>query len=177
MSINSKCYLPNDVRAEDIVNAIAFLCGAKRERQNLDGGGVATWHVNSEVSTRANERHIDGLKVYVLPTHDIQYYTIHIASTNCDEEWHEGNLFLYPSENYPNRILLYAGVSEFWKQVERALIDMFGGELDDNDCDLSELDYSKRKPRKVNCPNDGEAWQKFQDDMYNLPVLFHFVEE
>lgn len=175
MSINSLCTLPNDTRADDVVKAIAFLCGAKRIRTDLShGGAVATWADRSEVQVEPDRQ---ASHVWVQHTHDMQYFIIHIAPTDCDGEWHQASLFLYPEENRPNRILVYAGVSKFWHNIDRALVDLFGGEVDDQDCDEVDVDYQKRKPRKTNCPSDGQPWQKFEDAMFDLPVLFHFVEK
>lgn len=179
MSINSKCYLPSDVRANDVIEAVAFLCGAERERVQIGHHAdcIATWSNRHQVSKDIRENDTRKFKVYVLPTYDIQYVTIHIAPTNCDNEWHQGSLFLYPQENHPNRIMLHAGVSEFWRQIDRALVVMFGGEVDDNDCDDVDIDYAAESPRSCNCPEDGEPWQEFQDAMYNLPTLFHFLKD
>ena len=183
MGINSKCYLPNDVRADDIVQAIAYLCGAERIKQYLrndSDGSWAAWMNRSEVTVEPNLHMLKkerGSKVFVEPTHDMQFFTIYIAPTDCDNIGHHGSLFLYPDHKHPNRVLVYAGVSVFWNRIDRALVDMFGGEIDDNDCDSVDIDYRKRKPRKSNCPSDGQPWQKFQEDLYNLPVLFHFTGE
>jgi len=177
MGINSQCYLPNDIQANDIIEAIAFLCGAKRIKMELSGGGFAASHDFDEVCDtpgKENKNH----KIYVRPTHNIQYFTIEIAPTTCDGGHHTGDLFLYPqdAEGHPGRYCLYAGVSDFWKKIDRALVDMFGGEIDDNDCDSIDIDYKRRKPRKTNTPSDGEAWNEFQTAMLNLPKLFDFVK-
>ena len=183
MGINSKAYLPNDINADDIVQAIAYLCGAERTKEELRGDGYRSWYAGfnrKEVTTEPNLKNIKlehGIRVFVEPTHSMQFFTIYIAPTNCDNTWHHGSLFLYPQSDHPNRILLYAGVSEFWHKIDRALVDFFGGEVDDNDCDEVDVDYQKRKPRKNNYPNDGKPWQKFQEDMMNLPVLFQFTDE
>lgn len=173
MGINSKCYLPNDVRAEDIVTAIAFLCGVERISEPLGSGSLAAWTNRKEASDEPNKK---ASHVFVMSTHNMQYYTVHVAPTSCDDEWHEGSLFLYPSLEYPNRILLYAGVSRFWQEIDRALVDFFGGEIDDNDCDSVDVDYEKQKPRTSNCPNDGDEWDEFQQGLLDLPKLFEFVD-
>lgn len=176
MGSNSKCYLPNDVRPDDLVEAIAFLCGAKREIGTLQGGGVYASVNYAEVSTSPN-KDPNGRKVFVTPTHAMGFYIIHIAPTTCDGIWHMGDLFMYPQADRANRFLLYAGVSEFWHEIERALVDFFGGEIDYNDCDSVDVDYKRRKPRKSNCPEDNEEWDAFQRGMLNLPTLFRFVEK
>lgn len=178
MGANSKCYLPNDVNASDVVEAIAFLCGADRERWELSGlkGSFATSVNYKQVSIAPNKKYSKKYAVQVQPTHDIGYHIIFIAPTTCDKSHHNGDLFTYSSDENPGYILLYGGVSDFWKQIDRALVDMFGGYVDDDDCDSVDVDYRKRKPRKSNHPSSGEAWQKYQDDMYNLPKLFEFVD-
>lgn len=181
MGINSQAYLPNDIRADDIVQAIAYLCGAERIKYDHRDGGSWSAHWNfSEVSTAPNDQkagYDSGHKVFVRPTHDMQYFTIEIAPTDCDNMWHSGSLFMYPQSGRPNRFCLYAGVNEFWYKIDRALVDLFGGEVDDNDCDSVDVDYQKRKPRKSNSPHDGRPWQKLQEDLMGLPTLFHFVED
>ena len=173
MGCNSNTYLPNDVHAEDVVIAIAYLCGATRKYMSLGGGcGSYAWIDHAEVRTEPEKK---AKYVYITPTTNMQYFIIHIAPTDCDEQWHEGSLFLYPNYQHKNTICLYAGVSEFWQKIAIALIDLFGGYADFDDCDAKDVDYRKAKPRKCNCAGDGKDWQEIQDALLNLPVLFHFL--
>ena len=173
MGINSNCYIPNDVRADDLVQAIAYLCGAERIRKSLTDGSFAAHVKRQEVSTEPNK---PASLVKIESTHRMQYFEIVIEPTTCDNQRHLGSLFLFPSSEHKNRMTLNGGVSKFWKEIGRALVDFFGGEVDDNDCDSVQVDYKKKKPRKSNCPDDGQDWGEFQNAMLNMPKLYDFVK-
>jgi hypothetical protein len=52
------------------------------------------------------------------------------------------------------------------------VVDFFGGELDYNDSDDSECDYSvPEKTVDENSPQDGEAWYNFQNRVLNIKPL------
>ena len=158
MGINSLCYIPNDVKASDIVQAIAYLCGAERIEMNLGNGGIAANCDLKEVQTCPGKF---AKHVYVTSTHEMQYFIVSIAPTTCDRISHMASLFLYPSEYHLGYFHVHAGVSEFWHAIDRALVDIFGGWVDDNDCDLVEVDYKKEKPRPTNCPYKDDEWNEF----------------
>jgi hypothetical protein len=53
-----------------------------------------------------------------------------------------------------------------------ALVDFFGGEVDFNDCDATDVDYKmRRKSNKKNCPEDGRSWDAFQKRLFALQPL------
>lgn len=178
MSENSICLIPKDTDPEKVVLAIAYLCGAERiQRKNSQGDlGWSVAYDFDKVCLRPALSLSDEYQVCVVATIHMTFFEIYIAPTNWDRTWHNGSLFTF-STDYPNFIMLHAGVSEFWSRIDRELVNMFGGKVDNNDCDLVDWDYVKRKPRRSNCPTNGKPWQDFQEDLFNLPRLFDFIED
>jgi len=176
MSISCNIYLPNDVSAKSLITAVAYLLGATRKKMELNpkGDSFAAWCLREEVGFEANK---ETKYIYPISTHDLQYYCIQIAPTNIDKQWHTGSLFIYPSFEYPNHILLSGGASEFWKTVGVELVKMFGGYTDYNDCDTTDFDLKLDKPRKTNCPNDGNEWDEFQSAFFALPQIAKFINK
>jgi hypothetical protein len=104
----------------------------------------------------------------VSPSYSPDYWLIIIKKNKLDKEQHQGNYFF---EDDSNMRLLTGGSNKFWIEVGKRLIDFFGGYIDYNDCDDIKKDFEKEKPRLKNNPNDGEEWNDFEKEKYNIKPL------
>lgn len=160
MTVNTLIYIPNDTEPRAIVEAIAILSGYEKHQEPIGNDGAwATW-------VRAV-----GKEVTATPCESIGHYEITIGTNSIDHSAHCASLFIYPSSEHPGCFLIYGGYNEYWQKVGRALVDVFGGYVDDNDCDARGRDYANKKPRKSNCPSDGKPWQDFQQALWELKPL------
>jgi len=175
MGSNSNTYLSSDVSAENVVKAIAIILGSPKWKESFRDGGWYTKVDRNYVHTSPNTEIPDTYHVGISSTHSMQYFEIQTSPTSFDGVNHFGGLFLLPELEHPNHICIHAGVSPFWKEVGRLLVDMFGGYVDDDDCDTIDIDYASEKPRPSNRPTGDDEWHEFQQAFLELPVISGFM--
>jgi hypothetical protein len=173
MSQDCHIYLPQDTRFDDICDVIGILLGQKKELCSLDKDGVYC-HVKEVKkdydykNSRPTSLNDTKENIFVLPTFSPEYWVIYIKNNRIDKVWHQGN-FHFETED--NMKLLSGGSTEFWIKIGKALVEFFGGYVDYNDCDEVEKDFIKDKPRIKNNPNDGEEWNNFEREKFNLEPI------
>jgi hypothetical protein len=174
MGTSCDIYLPNDVRVDDLITAIGFLLGAKREKWDFERGGYA-YHCNFEEVTNQ----LGKKAKYIFPesTYDLQFHIINIAPTSIDKEIHSGSLFTNPCESHLGYILLIGGATKFWQMLGTELVKFFGGYVDYNDCDSIDKDVEFPKPRRINCHEENKEWDEFHDTLFALPTIAKFTKE
>lgn len=139
MGISTHIYLPENVRFDDVAKIVGVAVGLPVEYKKF-------------ISGNGGYARVTGM------THKNSEY-----SAGCGELIFNGRWAFYHFECERGGRLLSCGGSDFWAAVGRRLVDFFGGYVDYNDCDSIEIDYSRRpKPRSINAPTDGEAWENFQ---------------
>ena len=81
-------------------------------------------------------------------------------------------LYFFESSSWDG-ILLNPPSTNFWVAVAKRLVDIFGGEVDYNDCDDIKADYTNSKFGTIdeNRPSGGESWKKFQDMLLNIKPI------
>jgi hypothetical protein len=67
--------------------------------------------------------------------------------------------------------LLSARSTPFWIAAGRKVVDFFGGKIDFQDADEIRVDYSVKKPRRANNPEDGQAFQDFQEALRKVQPI------
>lgn len=144
MGINCRIMLPDRIRVNDVAEVMGALTRLPVMKQFFQGQD-RDWSVR-----------VEGIKV--------QPSSI---SECCEIQWitpdNERHFVLYHFE--PSEVvgrLMMPRSTAFWVAVGKRLVDFFGGELDYNDCDRKSVDY--RRKRRTDCmPNDGKAWDRFQE--------------
>lgn len=162
MGVDTKIMLPGDVRIQDVADVIGILAGLPKVKQPLQGDGGA-WAVR-----------VNGVRVEGIPNL-ASCANIYINAQNgthfVDGEMTHMVMFHYePGEGSGERLLMPRSTA-FWIAMGEKLVEFFGGEQDFNDCDSKDVDLSCKKPRKSNCPSDGEPWQDFEKAMWDLEPL------
>lgn len=78
----------------------------------------------------------------------------------------------YHFEYGPGGRLMLPRSTAFWLAAGNRLIEFFGGSIDWNDCDATDVDREfPAKTRAENSPEDGEPWYDFQDRLMALKPL------
>ena len=156
MGLDTVIKLPGDVRVKDAANVIGILMGLAPV---YDRAGYAQWVT------------VPGVHVASIPSlPECCHIQISSAVPLIDGEdahtvmWHfeptGGNARLMLPRSYP-----------IWIAVGRRLVDFLGGSIHYADCAGGEPDYAKTSPRNCNCPNDGDEWDDFQQEMFNIKPI------
>jgi hypothetical protein len=153
MGVDTRILLPDDVRVDDVAYVMGALAGLKPTMKPiLDGEYAIVEGVtikNSSVLTCC-EIELNGDMVDGENYHRVLYHFE--AGREC------GRLMLPPS-------------TPFWQEMGKRLVDFFGGKVDLADCDAIDWDVECKKPRESNSPEDGEEWQFFQHEIFNLKPI------
>ena len=147
MGMNCKITLPAACRLRDVADVIGALAGLPVQRQYFETcPGWITRVEGVECSSYAQlglegcakiqyQNPMDGLD------HQIMYHF----------EWgKDGSRGLMPSS------------TPFWIAIGRGLVDFFGGSVDYNDCDDSDVDYQKPEQPDIHAEDD-EEWYSLQE--------------
>ncbi len=149
MGINCTIRLPDNVRADDVATVIGVAVGCKATYEKFSTGGSDGGSTN-----------VPGVKVTTTSVPSMAY--IIFDRRHCN----------YFFENESGGRLVHCGDAPLWQAVGRRLVDFFGGQVDYNDCDDTDVDYKKRpKSRAVNAPTDGEDWENFQQRLLVVPRI------
>lgn len=163
MGIDIRITLPGDVRVDDVARVMGVLAGLPAEQYSL--GSSPSIFVRVKRATVENTTFPDMAQI-VLSGQMVDGDIAHFVN------WHfEGNGF--------DRIC-FPPSTAFWIAVSRGLVDFFGGKVDYQDCDESEVDYQRDYHLSLvsNCPTDGPEWDAFETRILNLtPITAEGLEE
>lgn len=154
MGVDTRIRLPEDVRINDVAEAMGILAGLRFEKKDLNHKGE--WYVHVP-DAEAKPSNIPEMAYINLKGEMVDGKTAHMA------------FFHYETEE-PGR-LVSVRCTPFWIAIGRRLVEFFGGWIDYSDCDDRRRDYSRKKPRKCNNPSDGKPWQDFQEAMFSLKPI------
>jgi hypothetical protein len=154
MGVDTLIRLPEDARLRDVGDVLGALAGLPVSKMELTGDA---WYVRVKgVSIRGYD---------TIP--ELAAISLHGAMVDGQEEhfvsWHwepeEGGRLLMPR------------ATAFWIAIGRGLVRFFGGEIVYNDCTGNEADFKCKKPRKRNNPQDGDEWQGFQEEKFEVKPI------
>lgn len=151
MGVDCEIHLPDDVQIRDVADVLGILAGNKKEWRESKG---ARWVGVENVSISGNT--FPGLACITLP----------YCATKRDEIY-----VLYHFEPGCGGRLLMPRSTAWWIAAGKRLVDFFGGSIDFNDCDDSDVDYERPKPRGRNNPENGEPWRAFQEALFAVEPL------
>lgn len=157
MGVDCNIHLPSNVQVKDVASVIGVAAGLKSERKLL--GHTDGWYL-----------HVNGVEVIASPV--VTLADILLNGKMIDGELrHEISYHFEPCCG-SGRLLMPRSTA-FWIAIGRRLVDFFGGHMSYQDCDPSE-DYTKwPKSNRLNCPQDGKPWQKFQERKEAVLPLTH----
>jgi hypothetical protein len=171
MSTCCNIFLPSDVIISNVVEVIGILLGQEKIRQDLGQGDWAC-HVKSTNGFSFDNR--NNSNIFIEATCIPGMVTIKIKRNKFDEFEYDANYF-FETEN--GMRLLTGKDNYFWKSIGTGLIKFFGGYIDYTDSDNIEKDLEFEKPRNNNSPNDGDEWDKFQQELLDLKPLSEMKEK
>jgi hypothetical protein len=160
MGQDAKLYLPLDIKDMDIAMALGALMGAERKMEPLEsGGGVMHYDVKSTdlVPEKAYQWHTVERDSLDLPMVRLGHNINHLTGG-----WRiNGSIGMYFSgDSSAPTIALF-----------RRLAKLFGGTVVPNDCEEGTHEEYERpaatKDEEGLYPNDGEAWERLQQHLYD----------
>lgn len=157
MSIDTRIWLPESVQIRDVGNVMGILAGLPFEKRSF-GDGKDCWYVDvAGVSRRGIE---------VMP----ECAEIYLRGSMVDGETNHFAMYYFESVRVGYRLLMPRS-TPFWKAIGRGLVDFFGGEVDYNDCDDIDVDYSVPNQYPEGFPLNNGPWREFQEKMANIKPL------
>ena len=173
MGINTNIYLPHDVRVRDVAEVIGILAGLEVTKSPLHNGCEEPWGIRVSGATIKGNENVPQICDIVLKGELIDGEKEHFAYYHF-----EVSGFQPPNEKRKYSRMVSQRMSPFWIAVGIKLAMFFGGAVDFNDSDDNDFDMVFGKPRKWNDEEDGEPWQNFQREMFELkPVTKEDLEE
>ena len=132
MGVNTNTYLPGSVDLEDLARAIQLLTDADDVRIVPAGGARG-------LTATRGETYVSGYDWFDL-------YITRDAGFGDGDTGHSGAVwFNQDNDNMRDAINVHGGnASAFWAGLGRGLVDLFGGIVDYNDCDSTDVDYRSR---------------------------------
>lgn len=155
MGVNTRIYLPHDVRIIDVANVIGILAGLEYSEEYLIPG------VSVKSSSSASCAHIDitAPKGKTLIDGEENHYTLFNFEAG-EDAGHYGRHLGPPS-------------SAFWIAVGKKLAEFFGGAViytDGESIKASEAPVKFRK-RGINNPEDGVPWHRWKKRIREVKPL------
>ncbi len=154
MGMDCKIYLPHNIRVDDVASVIGACLGCPKSKQSL--------------STNSWVARVNGASV--LPSAMPELCIIRITNGTVDDQsnW----TFHYHFECHRLGRLIMPRSFAVNIALGKRLVNFFGGILDYNDYDDSDVDYEvKCKDDKTNRPEDGEQWDDLQRRIFDTPPL------
>ncbi len=146
MGIDVKVKLPSNVSFRNVSKAIAIILGAKPRLAPLGNGGKVT-----DVP--------DG----VITLNDNSVTSCQSFNVNVPDRPNRWFLYHYEYGNAGHRGLSFNARNPSNIDLAKAIVDFFGGDVDFDDCDDVECDYSvPAKSDLENHPEDNEEWDDLQ---------------
>ena len=148
MGVDCRITLPDKVRIRDVADVIGMLLGQKWELAPLDSHGSKHLKVEG-VSVRNSS--VDACADIFVGDRRFFYHF----------EW-SGGSFGNRDIHCGRGLILRSTAENIALAV--ALVQFFGGFVDFQDCDESDCDFAWPEQPDIR-PNDGEAWERFQQRM------------
>lgn len=145
--------LPHDVRVWDVACVVGILAGLN-----------PAWETHGD----AKCVRVDGVEVRECGV--VAGANIIICGDLVDGSESHAAFYHFEGARGEGRILRPRS-TPFWCAVACGLVKAFGGNVDYNDSDSVDVDYTAKKPRKSNSPIGGKPWGDFQKDMYTIKPL------
>lgn len=169
MGVNTKIYLPGNVRVDDVAIVVGALAGLSLQQRSL----------------RTDSYHTDNNMYCICPSVSVQTTSmpclaiINLLGGMVDGETQRNCYYHFECEPRPESgvgggwRLLSPKCSSFWIAIGKGLVDFFGGVVDFNDCDDIDSDYVvSPKSDAYNSHHTDEQWAHFQKRLGELtPVV------
>jgi len=162
MGVDCKITLPNSARIRDIANAMGVLAGLPAKQVHIPG---------------SNGFHFDVQGVTTKPSSMAECALIDLKGVIIDGEPHHHVLYHFEWEGRGNGDFvrqqsrgMLPRSTPFWIAMAKRLVLHFGGEVDFNDCDSSECDFTHPE-NPLNGATNGSAWNQHQRSIFALAPL------
>ena len=166
MGVDAQIYVRRDARVRDVADVMGILAGLKPHKSNFPGG----WSCK-----------VDGVSIASC-TSLPECCSIHLDA-GLDEKLIDGeqshNVLWHwePSEGMDNYHLMMPSSTAFWIAVGIEVCKFFGGCIGYNDCDDQHIDRHIKGMREINNPEDGKAWDDFQEaKMAVKPLTMEYLK-
>lgn len=157
MGVNCRIHLPDSCRVDVVANVMGALAGLPVTRHPLNSPShPRAWSAHVEGAVVSNTNTPSMARIMLTATGDRKLFDgepLHHTFYHFESSWGQ----------HGGRVMLPRSFA-FWIAIGRRLVDFFGGVLDYQDCDDSEMDYvGLDKGRKMNSPETGKPWQNLQE--------------
>lgn len=161
MGVDTWVKLPPQTRIGDVANAMGILLGKKKHWFHSTGNGNGQ---RVKEMTDSGWVEVEGVKVgKEMPVEGCVNITI--------DGWGQTLYHFENSDDQDGSRLMGGGCYGQRIALYRALVDVFGGEIDYNDCDCVDVDYKKKSPYWSTGKYSDEKYQARQKALWNLKPL------
>lgn len=165
MGIDTHIYLFSNVTARNVVNVIGVLGGCRPYKKHFDdkhpSNGWSTWVEGASLETTGCP---EMARMVFRPDRG--------DFAHGGSDWASAFYHWEPSAPYRSMRLLSPQCCDHWIAIGVCLVRMFGGHVDFNDSDSSDVDFQvPMKPDDEVSPSDGAAWYAFQETLLALKPL------
>jgi hypothetical protein len=162
MSVKTDLYLPGDAEIRDVADVAAILLGHEPKMKPL-GGGFDSEYVEVEGVNVHGFKDLPGFaEIDIEPTEDMEHG--------------RSIFFSYEVEGRPGERLAVLSADAEGIALFVKLAEFFGGTVDFNDCDDSEEDLKKPRPRGGNGTYEDGAFDRMQRRKMNVRSMsYSFV--
>jgi hypothetical protein len=165
MGVDVYIYINNKARLRDVADVIGILAGNEPYKQKFSGSWSDGWSAE-----------VDNVETKSGCMPECAEILVKAPDGGKLVDGQESHWVLWhwePSRYNNNYHVICPPATPFWIAVGKKLADFFGGKLDYNDCDDSEIDYEKKrgKVRLGEYAEDGEGWEKLQEAKLKLKPL------
>ena len=155
MSVNTYILLPNEARPEDVLLVLGILCGKKATMQPL---GESSEHVVVEgVSLQAAPNQFGCGRMVVDG----------ICSLFCIANSQNGQRGDYAVKT---GFWIPCPCNDYYQRLGVELVRFFGGEVDFNDCDSTDVDFAWSTAPDLMAVN-GQAWNDLQKRIFAVKPI------
>ncbi|KKN89755.1 hypothetical protein LCGC14_0236010 [marine sediment metagenome] len=156
MGVSTHITLPAQVRVGDVAKVIGACVGLKKKWHDLGRG-----HKSVDVV---------GIKVLNTSVHSM----VRIVWQNGKGNSHlkSGDLYYHfeTGDERSGRLLSCSSWAP-WIALGRRLVDFFGGSIDYNDCDSTDIDYQQRWKICLCLADDDEEWDDLQERIMKVKPI------
>lgn len=162
MGVDTKILLPAAARIQDVADVMGALAGFPMEKRYF-----AHIRENGRDSAGWSAGHPYGSSyVRLTPIHNmVQCAYIHLDSSELGRVMVDGereHQCMYHFEAGCNgERLLMPRSTDFWIAIGKGLVEFFGGTVDYNDCDDSDVDFARPAQKDIHA-EDGAEWYSMQ---------------
>ena len=162
MGCDCRILIPSDTRLNDLVSVMAIAAGGGSQKVFLQGD-TGSWYVRT-TGARVEPSSAGASFMIMSPS-----IFLNIGKKMVDgEQEHFTMLHLAAEGRHGKYFSMHPPSTPFWVAMGRKVINVFGGEILFDDCADKPFIVTSKKPRKWNDPEDGEPWQKLQDDIFHV---------